>query len=71
MTAKSTAFAAVELMVRVRSLGSWGEEFTVGQIRDQAAKAAVGKLMNAVKRSRDFEIVGTPVVSAIVIEPEK
>lgn len=46
---------------------NWGPDCNLAQVRDQATEAALGKLRHALG-ARDFQIVGTPAVKAIMTE---
>lgn len=59
-----TTFADVTMLVRIKNLGSWGDDCTAKQIREQAEKAALGKLKLLIK-DKDLEVIGDPDVRAI------
>jgi hypothetical protein len=57
-------YADAVVTIRVKNLGSWGDECTAGQIRDQAARTAIRKIQS-VLHDQDFEIIGNPNVTLI------
>jgi len=65
------AHATVQLTVEVSGLGSWGAGCTVEQVHRQAAEEAIGKLSRATGQTRDFRIVGKPVVRVITIDQDQ
>lgn len=46
---------------------NWGPDCLLAQVRDEATEAALGKLRQ-VLGVRDYQIVGTPIVKAIMTE---
>lgn len=60
-----TSYADVHVTIRIKNCGSWGDECTAAQIRDQATKTALGKLYE-LRVADQVEIVGEPEVRAIV-----
>lgn len=46
---------------------TWGPECNLAQVRDQATETALGRLNRALD-GRDWQIVGKPIVKAIMTE---
>ena len=64
-----SAHAIVEVKLKIRAAGSWGEDATMAQVRKQAVESALAKLRKATNDSRDYGIVGEPVVTATILSP--
>ena len=65
MSKRVTAFAEVEVVLRIESGSTWGSNCTLDQIHSQAIEGALGKLRKATNGSRDFQLVGTPKVARV------
>lgn len=65
---KASATATVRLTVEVRNLGSWGEDCSLKQIREQATREAIQEVRGLLGRSDCIRIVGEPDVSAILTD---
>ena len=59
-----STFAEATIRVKVMNLGSWGDECTAGQIKDQARRAAMRKLTELLDNV-DFEIIGQPEIRMV------
>jgi len=59
-----SAYAEAIVKVKVTNLGSWGDECTAGQIKDQARRAAMVKLTELLDNA-DFEIIGRPEIKMV------
>ena len=64
MSTDSSSYAEATLTIRIKNIGSWGNECTVGQIRDQAARAAIKKIQSSLD-DQAFEIIGRPNITLI------
>lgn len=62
---KDTATARVTLTIDIRVNGSWGEECTIGQMRDQAKAAAEGAIKRAMQ-NYDAKIIGEMKVASVI-----
>lgn len=62
MSKRVTAFAEVEIVLRIQSGSTWGSGCTLDQIHSQAIDGALGKLRKATNGARDFKLIGTPKV---------
>lgn len=65
------AHATVQMTIEISGLGNWGAGCTVDQVHRQAAEEAIGKLNRATQQTRDFRIVGKPVVRVITIDRDQ
>lgn len=61
----NSSYAEVTVTIRVKNIGSWGNDCTVGQVRDQAARTALLKIQNLLEHCEDFEIIDRPNVTLI------
>lgn len=66
----ASVYAVVEVTLKIRVTGSWGDECPMSQIRKQATESGIEKLRKATDGSSDFGIIGTPRVSATIVEPK-
>lgn len=66
-----SSYATVQLTIEIRGLGSWGPECQIDQVHKQAKREALEKLARATKGTRDFRVIGEPVVSTITHEEER
>lgn len=59
--------AEATVKIKVISLGQWGDNYTAGEIREEARDEAKRKLTNLFsKNTADFEIVGEPEITMII-----
>lgn len=65
------AHATVQLTVEISGLGNWGAGCTVDQVHRQATEAAVGKLARAMGQTRDFRLIGNPIVRVITVDQDQ
>lgn len=64
------ATARVKLTLDVRVNGTWGRDCSIGQLVEQATKAAINIIHNELKHS-DANIIGTPEVTMVThIKPK-
>jgi hypothetical protein len=68
---KVTAKARVRVTIDIPVGDSWGEECDIAQVHRQAKESALGMLRNSkFHELQRAVIVGEPVVTAILVEPE-
>ena len=65
MSSITTARVTVTIDMAVGD--TWGPDCNLAQVRKQATEAALGKLRHALGQ-RDYQIVGEPIVKAIMTE---
>ncbi len=79
MSGKVSAYATVDVTLRIQVPDSWGEDCTVAQVHKQAKESALGVLRSALavdgwsngiapKNCPRVETVGEPKVKAITTE---
>lgn len=70
LTGKPLASARVKLEVEVTVGSAWGEDCSIKQVYDQAAREAIGKLEHACQKSEThgIRIVGEPQIVAVLAE---
>jgi hypothetical protein len=67
-----SAKARVRVTLEIPVGDSWGEECDIAQIHRQAKESALGMIRNSQFHELKLAvIVGEPVVTAILVEPEK
>ena len=64
MSADSSSYAEATVTIRIKNIGTWGNECTIGQMRDQAARTAIKKIHSSLD-DQDFEIIGRPNITLI------
>ena len=70
----SGATARVRVTIEVGPFGSWGDDCSVGQVKDQAAEDA-GRLVlslcrDASKKGITYRIMSKPVVTVVMVGEE-
>lgn len=70
--AKVRAAARVTLTIDIAVPDSWGTECTVAQVQQQAKESALGILRRMkANQPADYQIVGEPIVRAILVEEQR
>lgn len=71
MARSDTATARVTVTLDIAVHGSWGENCTIGQLRDQATESARNVLTNTLEKY-DVRIIGQMQVTSVThVQPEK
>lgn len=60
-----TTYAEATITLRLSNLGTWGDECTAGQIRDQATEAALRMIRQMLLDKADIKPIEGPVVTMI------
>jgi hypothetical protein len=61
--------ATATVTVEVSDLGSWEDGCTMQQVREQAGRAAIGRITNA--RVKSIRIIGEPIITAIIATEDR
>lgn len=65
---KIQATAQVSVTLSVTLSQPWGADWTIGKIHENAARDAIAVVRQAMKPERALQIIGEPVVRAIITE---
>lgn len=69
---KVRAAARVTVTIEIAVPDAWGTDCTVAQVQQQAKKSALGIIERIKQRGYvDYQIVGEPIVRAILVEEQR
>lgn len=58
----------VTMVICVSGVGSWSDESTMTQIREQASRRALEKLTQKIGQTSEFVIIETPKVHVVITD---